>query len=168
MRKENSGVVEEVAKSITLLPRLMRYFFGSFKPKSDIKIKKNEVKTLFEIFHHPNMPMKYYVEAVDMETSSFTYLADNLAQKGLIKKTLAEKDKRKTVLVLTEEGRALCIQMKLEMDEHISEMIAVLEDENLEKLQGAFLELEAVLNQIEENTGKKIESCCGMDTLRRN
>lgn len=145
MNKQTSNI----AKAMTVLPRFMRYFSGSFKPKLDITIKKNEMRTLFEIDMHPNLPMKHYADTVDIELGSFTYLADKLEKKGLIKRVHSDSDKRIIVLNLTSAGKEISKKVKDNFDEHISELISTMDNEDLEKLSKAASLLEDVLSKLE-------------------
>lgn len=138
-----------LARTMTVMPRLLHYLTFGFKPEFDIPIKKNELKTLFELSLHPDMPMKHYVEAVDLESGSFTYLTDKLEQKGLVKRVQSKKDKRVTVLSLTDNGREITEEMHDKFDIHLMELIKILDKEDLDNLNHAAMLLESVLRKFE-------------------
>lgn len=140
--------IDDIAKTMTIFPKFIHYMLGTFKPHLNTAIKKNEIKTLFELSIHPDMPMKHYVDTVDMESGSFTYLADKLQEKGLIKRVQSKEDKRKTVLSLTEEGELLTEDMKTQFNAHISDLISVLETEDLKTLSDAIGSLEQIFDKI--------------------
>lgn len=151
MINKNEIEMKNLAHSTNILPKLMHYFLSSFKPQLDIPIKKNEIKTLFELHIHPNKPMKHYINTVDMESGSFTYLADKLEKKGLIKRVSSEEDKRKTVLSLTDEGEKITNKIIKMFDEHITSLISVLEDPDLEELQSSINSLERIYKKLNSN-----------------
>jgi DNA-binding MarR family transcriptional regulator len=140
--------IDDIVKSMTIFPKFVHYIMGTFKPQLTMDIKKNEITTLFELSIHPNMPMKHYVETVDMESGSFTYLADRLQEKGLIKRVQSEDDKRQTVLSLTEAGVVLTEEMKTQFNAHISDLISVLDTEDLKILSDAVASLEKIFAKI--------------------
>ncbi len=141
---------ERVAKAMTVVPRLMRYFLGSFKPGVEMPLKKNEIKALFEIEVHPGMPMRHYADAVDMEFGSFTYLCDKLEKKNLVERVQSEDDKRVTVLNLTETGVGLVEIAKEQFDAHVLELIKTLSKEDLDNLSTAINMLDSILCKLEK------------------
>lgn len=144
----NKIKANKIAKSANILPKLMHYFSSSFKPSMDTPIKKNEVRTIIEIYFHPGLPMKHYIDSVDMESGSFTYLADKLEKKEIIIKTPSEKDKREIYLFLTKKGKILAEKMMDKFDSHISNLIETLSDEDLEILENAIQSLEKIYNKL--------------------
>ena len=150
MKMNKKNEVQDITKSMIILPRLLNYFLGNFKPQFDIAIKKNEIKTLLELDVNPNMPMKHYIDAVDMEKGSFTYLADKLEEKGLIERVHAKEDRRKITLSLTEDGSALARELQNQFHNHVTELIGVLGEEALEDLRKATYLLDKVYKRIEQ------------------
>ena len=140
----------DIAQSMIIMPRLMNYLMGSFKPQLDTPIKKNEIKTLIELAVHPNMPMSFYIDVVAMEKGSFTYLADKLEEKGLVERIHAKDDRRKIVLSLTETGKVVADEVALKFHSHIAEQLGVLDENALKDLNKAICLLENVLNIIED------------------
>lgn len=147
----NKIEIENIAAATNILPRLMHYFLGSFKPQVDIPIKKNEIKTLLELHLNPNKPMKHYIDIVDMESGSFTYLADKLEKKGLIKRITSEEDKRKTVLQLTDKGEEINNKIIKMFNAHITSLISVLDNPDLEELQNSINSLERIYKKLNSN-----------------
>jgi MarR family 2-MHQ and catechol resistance regulon transcriptional repressor len=151
MKNTKDLKTEEISKSITIMPKFMRNILGTFRPEFDIPLKKNEIMTLLELNQHPDMPMKHYVDIVDIESGSFTYLADKLQDKGLIKRIPSGDDKRKTVLSLTDSGKKLSNKLEKEFFDHVGKSLVKLDESDLDDLKKAVLLLEKVINKLENN-----------------
>ncbi|MDC7249817.1 MAG: MarR family winged helix-turn-helix transcriptional regulator [Sphaerochaetaceae bacterium] len=138
----------DVAQATNILPKLMHYFSSSFKPCFEMPIKKNEVRTIIELYYHPGKPMKHYIDSVDMESGSFTYLADKLEKKGIIKRTPSKNDKRVNVLELTDKGKMVAKKLNNNFTLHISHLIKDLDDEDLKEMEEAIKSLEKVYEKL--------------------
>jgi len=147
----NKKQIADIALATKIIPRLMNCFLGSFKPQLDMPIKKNELRTLVELKINPNEPMKFYIDAVDMENGSFTYLADQLEKKGLIIKTTAQDDKRKTVMHLTDEGDKITQLIMIKFDTHIRNLFSDLDANDLDELENSLHTLERIYTKIQTN-----------------
>jgi MarR family 2-MHQ and catechol resistance regulon transcriptional repressor len=141
----------EIARMLKVLPKMMKYLKGSFMPEMEKVYKKNELITLMEILNNPCKPMKYYVSQVGIENSSFTYIVDKLEKKGLVIRKANENDKRKTVLELTEKGKDITEDLRLQFESHISQRISCLDHKDLLQLEQATLTLEIILNKLEDS-----------------
>ncbi len=140
--------IENIAKATNILPRLMNYFSSSFKPQFEVQLKKNEIKTLMELHFFPGKPMKHYIDFLDMESGSFTYLADKLEKKELIRRIASQEDKRKTVLELTDKGSELTNKMMEMFNSHVTDLISNLDDAGLKELQSAIDSLERIYRDL--------------------
>ncbi len=138
----------EVAKLLIVMPKLIRSLKGSFKPQVDIVLKKNEIKTLMLLSLHPNMAMKYYLESVELESGSFTYLIDKLEKKGLVNRVQSPNDRRITQLTLSEKGKKITDSLQKQFIEHIANQLNHLREEDLDKLIEATMLLEDVLQKL--------------------
>lgn len=145
---------QNMARIMTVLPRMTNYLRSGFRPEFDIPIKKNELKTLFEMDIHPDLPMKHYAEMVNMENGSFTYLADKLEKKGLINRMQSKKDKRVNVLSLTKKGKKVTEQMHDKFDVHLWGLTKSLDKEDMDNLNLAIKLLEDVLSKMEMSSTK--------------
>ncbi len=143
--------IEEISTALMNVPRLMHHFRRTFKTDFDVSLKKSEMHLLFALHQHSNLPMKDYLTAVDMESGSFTYLTNNMVEKGLIERVQSEADKRVTVLQLTEKGIETCNQTKRQINSHIQKMICSLGEDDLSELARALYSLENILGKLKEN-----------------
>lgn len=139
--------ISDVSKTLRVLPKILNYM-GEFKPKLEITIKKNELKTLMLIDGYPNMPIKYYVDMVGLEGGSFTYVVDKLVNKNLIVRIKDENDKRVSVLNLTDEGKDITNQVGQQFSNQIEETFRNLSEESIEKIKIATELLEEVLEEL--------------------
>ncbi len=140
--------LKDIKLSINTLPKLMHTIFSSFKPQFDIPIKKNEIRAIMEIHHCPNRTMKYYINAVDMESGSFTYLTDKLVEKNIILKQQSQNDKRKTTLCLSEYGEEITKELHKEINSHIRNLLKDLEEDDLLKLKEALETLDYIQKKL--------------------
>lgn len=148
MNTNRESKQHEAAKMLIVMPKLVKPLIGSFKPQVDIVLKKNEIKALMELAIHPNMPMKYYLDFIGIESGSFTYLVDKLEQKELVNRVQAENDKRISVLTLSEKGKKITDLLQKQFDDHIAKQLSRLKEEDLDKLLEAAMLLEQVLQKL--------------------
>gem|GEM_PF-6869802 len=134
-----------------MISKLVQSLFGTFKPNIDENLKKNEVKLLVEMNFHPNHPLKYYVEAIGMEFGSFTYLSDRLIEKGFVYKTQSEKDKRVSILSLTEKGEEIALEVCKQFQDHILLKVEALDQESQDKFNLAIDLLEETYEKVKES-----------------
>lgn len=140
--------LKNLGMSINTLPRFLHKVLSSFKPNSEIPIKKNEVKAIVEIYHTPNKTMNYYIDAVDMKSGSFTYLTDKLVKKNIILKKTSLEDKRKTTLCLSEFGYEIAKQMIDELNIHFNSLLNNLDSKDIKDLEIALKTLDSIYNKI--------------------
>lgn len=76
----------ETEKMLEIIIELLKKLRENFKPVINVKVNKSEVLTMIEIWKNPGRTIKYYVNAVNLEYGSFTYLADKLVKKGIIER----------------------------------------------------------------------------------
>jgi len=145
---------DEIARSMIVLPRLMHHLAESFQPNLSIPVKRSEVKTLFEMKEHPGMMIKHYQDAAEIGSGAFTYLADKMEAKGLIRRVTAEDDKRKTVLELTEAGKRLCESLKEQFDAHVLHRLSCLNAQELEEMSTVTNTLARLLKKMENHSEK--------------
>lgn len=140
--------IEKISESISILPRLLHVLLSSFKPDFNVPIKKNELRTIIEIYNNPNRTMKYYINSVDIESGSFTYLTDKLVKKNIIVKNILNEDKRKTTLELSEFGTSIAQELLHQISEHFSNKLNKLNEEDLIELEKALRILDKTYQKI--------------------
>lgn len=143
--------LQEVVKMLEILPMIGRHLKGKFEPDIGFHIKKSELKALMEIKKKPHQSMKYYIRLVEIESGSFTYLADKLEQKGFVKRVPSKDDKRKTVLELTDIGEEVTDKLDTQFKEHISKQLECLNKEDFTDIKKATNILKKILKKMETN-----------------
>ena len=121
-----------------------------FRPS--VSIKKAEAITLMEIKKKPLMSMKHYLKAVDMECGSFTYIADKLENRGLIRRVPCAGDKRISLLELTDAGHAAADRIEAEFVAHLKKRAACLDAQELDTLESAAGMLEDIIEKLRQHT----------------
>lgn len=143
-------IYDDLATKLQILPEFLKTLSKGFSHTEykGIKLKKTEFHTLYEMRYYEGRPMSYYCEKVDLENGSFTYLADKLEKKGLIKRVFVEGDRRKKVLMLTDIGKELTELECKNFDEHIAEKLKRLEKREIDAMFQAIKVLEDVKQRL--------------------
>ncbi len=97
---------QEIAELFVRLPVFIDTIFKGFETTLPIRLNLTEERTLMLIHLYPGEPMGIYSKHAGLSQGSFTTVADNLANKGLIERVPSENDRRVSCLVLTDKGDA--------------------------------------------------------------
>jgi len=146
--------LEAIQNMLRIFPDMMRALRCGFTPEIGIPLNHTEFRTLMELYFHPGMPMKHYAHAAGVEYGSFTYLADKLEEKGLIRRCSAQ-DKRCTTLCLTPEGIRGTEKLRAQFDAHAAARLEALSAEEREALAAAVRTLEHTLERLERQHGSE-------------
>lgn len=140
----------DLLNRIGVLPKIVRHLKSDFQPILSEHLKKSEISLLMELKHHPGYTMKHYLVITDIEPGSFTYLADKLELRGLVKRVKCTLDKRKTLLYLTDRGDTLTEDLMHQFDDHIYKQIEKLSTFEKELLIKTIVSLENILDKLEK------------------
>lgn len=140
--------MENLAKSLDVLPQLLKQLTGDFVLKTEISLKNAEFHTLMQIKLQQGKTMKYYSEKIDLFDGSFTYIADKLEKKELIERVIDETDKRKKILILTELGSKVITQLQNQFEEHLTNKIMLLNENDKQELFEAIDSLHNIYNKL--------------------
>ena len=140
--------MESLAKSLDVLPQLLKQLTKDFVLKTDISLKKAEFHTLMQIKLQQGKTMKYYSEKIDLFDGSFTYIADKLEKKELIKRVIDETDKRKKILILTELGNKVITQIQNQFEEHLIKKLELIDENDKKELFAAIDSLSNIYNKL--------------------
>ena len=144
---------KDLGKVFRTMSRLLRALKIGFNPEEGFPLNKTEFITVMELRTSPGMPMKHYQRAAGIESGSFTYLADDLENKGIAKRVTAAADKRRTILELTDAGMLMADALTSRADAHVAEKLSVLTDEQRQRFLSAMAILEDTLTQLEKQHG---------------
>nr|WP_237662073.1 MarR family transcriptional regulator [Vagococcus lutrae] len=105
--------------------------------KQDVKqygLNMTEFAVLEFLYHKGRQPIQQISEKILIASSSTTYVIDQLGKKGLVNRTLCQKDKRVTYAELTEKGTTLMATVFPKHAEKIMELFSVLTESEQETL----------------------------------
>lgn len=92
----------------------------------DITMVQSQI--LYEISKRPNAPMQEMADVLGTDISTFSRQIQNMIKLGLIKKSPSEADKRIYLLSLTEQGSKVGQDIQREMETHLDEIFAHMND----------------------------------------
>ena len=134
---------------LEIIIELLKKLRENFKPVINVKVNKSEVLTMIEIWKNPGQTIKYYVNAVNLEYGSFTYLADKLVKKGMIERINMQDDKREKTLKLTGKGLTLAKDIHKQFTNHLSKQLGVLNSENFKELNNVIQILDKISKKLD-------------------
>lgn len=139
---------EETHKMMNTLIGMVRQLKGGFTLNITPPIKRNETHVLMEIKHNPRRTISYYLNFIDLESGSFTYVIDKLEKKEYLQRIPDTDDRRKTILELTQKGNQVTDELVRQSSIHLTEMMKVLCDQDFVDLNNAIDILEKILNKL--------------------
>ncbi|MFV0520129.1 MAG: MarR family winged helix-turn-helix transcriptional regulator [Lachnospirales bacterium] len=119
-----------------------------FHHNSKYNLKPIDNGALLYIAIFPNKPMCFYSEKLNIEKGSFNYIAKKIEDMGLANIITDEKDKRKKIFVLTDEGKEEVLATRKELNSHIEKKLSVLSDEDREIFNRSMLNLREIAKKI--------------------
>ncbi|MFZ5974287.1 MAG: MarR family winged helix-turn-helix transcriptional regulator [Bacillota bacterium] len=137
---------EDVTDLLVIFTSLPATILKGFTAKTEQKLNLTQKKTLLFIYQHEGFPMKYYSKLANLESGSFTYAANELEKKGLIRRLVSDDDHRKTGLALTEKGRETAVSMYEQLHTHVFDRLSVLTQDEMRK----FFRALRILNETQE------------------
>ena len=99
-------------------------------------LNRTHLRTMLYIFFSNNPKMSEISGKMGLEKGSFTPVAQKLLALGYITKTKTDKDRRKSILNLTEKGKNLTMEYYAAHEKYILEKLSALGDE-----RGRYIEL---------------------------
>ncbi len=144
--------LEAVQNMLRIFPEMMKALRCGFTPEIGVPLNHTETHTVMELYFRPGMTMKHYAHAAGLECGSFTYLADKLEEKGLIRRC-SSQDRRCTALSLTPEGNRAAEALRTQFEAYVSARLEVLNPAEREGLDTAVKTLEHTLKQLEKQHG---------------
>lgn len=105
-------------------------------------IKKNHIKIIGFLYRNPFLTATEIAKMLNMEKGSLTTLIDLLEQYGLVNRYEDHQDRRKTLISLTDAGRA---EMENVMSDTIQRLNKILDDVDPDELQDFVASLKHVV-----------------------
>lgn len=129
--------VNNIVEKLEGIAELVRFFNFDFDVIDNCELTKNEIKTLMQLKFNSGQSLSYYSEKIGLKKGSFTSLTDKLEEKGLIKKSYIEHDKRKKVIIRTDSGIEVTDKFYNSFVNHLSIKISKLSDTDLVLMESA-------------------------------
>jgi len=125
---------------INTLPHYMlrfgHYLMRGFKHQIGDKygFNKTQLRTLVRLNRNGSQTMSELVQQLNIEKGSMTSVIDSLIDGGFAARERDENDRRRVIISLLDEGRALAQQVEEEMEAHIRRELNKLGEERVKAL----------------------------------
>jgi len=122
--KDNRSVFEDVdLKLVVVLSRMGNSLSdGLFESIKEIGLHPTEFALLEVLYHKGPMPIQKIADKILITSGNMTYVADKLEKKGLLVRKNHKKDRRVTLLTLTEKGQLVMDEAFPKHHEHIKKL----------------------------------------------
>ena len=131
-RGNNMSRKKNNLKLTTVLFRSMQNVSAVIKKDiTSYDLNTSEFGTLELLYNRGAQPIQSVASRMLMANSSMTYVIDKLEQKGFLKRTIDEVDKRVIMVDLTEEGRQFFDGIFPHHEKTLSDMYQDLSDEEI-------------------------------------
>lgn len=106
-------------------------FIKEFEDSYDLpgNLNKTHLRTLLYIKFEKNPKMSLISGRMGLEKGSFTPVAQKLLELGYLTKNKTDKDRRKSILLLTEKGKAAAVEYEKAHLEFLNEKFSQLDEE---------------------------------------
>lgn len=142
----NSRQVWQLFSSFHLLRRKLLH--DHLHDPALTSISRTQFKTLLTLYHHGGDTMGAVSEYLGLERGSFTTVADTLLDQGLIQREQNPRDRRQSLISLSQEGLALIERDQRRMDASLADQLTDLSPEEQNRLEGVIHELFALAELI--------------------
>jgi DNA-binding MarR family transcriptional regulator len=140
------------------MEKILVAYFMDFIPMTMKKVFKgihheytrHQIHLLYEIKKHGAKPMRFYGEKLMISKPNMTSLVGKLVDENLLVRIHDENDRRKVMINVTEEGKAVLHKHGEAMRNGVKERLSVLTKEEKQELVQAFETFERILKKIEE------------------
>ena len=140
----NKNATEMFLVNASWLSTFIKRALASLEPD----LNTTQKRTLLCLRQLGGLPMKRYSQMVSLQSGSFTYAAEALEKKGLVRRQKSEDDHRKRDLILTEQGRVVAQNLHEQLEAWIERELAPLTAAQRRKLMQAFSILEEISQKI--------------------
>ncbi len=149
MKKFNSDLLLVYELSHTYRDALIKDFEDNYDLPGSLN--KTHLKTLLYIKFEKNPKMSLISSRMGLEKGSFTPVAQKLLELGYITKNKTDKDRRKSILLLTEKGLAAADEYEKAHIDFLEHKFSQLDDEEIKKLHESMGNLLALTQKLMES-----------------
>ena len=114
-------------------------------------VNKTQLRALVFMKNYGEISMTELCEKLNIEKGSLTSMIDDLSKKGYVYREKNLKDRRKYMIVITEEGKQIAADFTEKLSNDLEEKFFKLNTEDREKYLDAIETLETLLNKSELN-----------------
>jgi DNA-binding MarR family transcriptional regulator len=143
-------IEREIAELSNMLPLFIGTLLDGCETNIPIKLNLTEERTLLNIQRRPGDPMHKYSRKAGLSKGAFTSVADSLQRKGLIERVPMQDDRRKSGLVLTEQGKATTKKIQSDFNKFIEQKISHMQNADKEALRDALRTIVASIEWLEQ------------------
>ena len=118
------------------------------------EITSDQYYTLRHIYQSGSCTSTHLAEVFDVKKSAITAIINRMWDKGLIKRTRDEEDRRIVYLTLTEQGEELYLMLEKRIYNLVESFISNLRKMNLRSFSKTYEKLNGLLREIKNNKGK--------------
>lgn len=140
---DRNKTIEYLIKYIPLFHKIFFQKVCSNKPP------RQRLQLLMYIKKDSGKPMRYYGQKLLISNPNMTVLTDKLVKEGLLERQADKKDRRITNLIITPKGKEFLEFHKRNLKKLIIKRLEVLEDEDIQKLNDSFEEIQKIFNKLD-------------------
>ncbi len=132
-------------------PKIYSSFYLEYLKKYSAlyNVNKTQLRALVFIKNHGSISMTELCAKLNIEKGSLTSMIDDLTKKGYVYREKDLADRRKYMIVITEEGEKLAIDFTEKLSDELEEKLYRLNEEDRLKYQEALETLQYILNKEE-------------------
>ncbi|MDW7669761.1 MAG: MarR family transcriptional regulator [Bacillota bacterium] len=144
MKKNNLNNIKDklelADRLIENIPYLQRRVFSGIKNGG---LSRQKMNLLIRVRNKDGMPMKYYIEKLNIKKSNFTKLSNDLIEQGYLERKINPKDRRSIILTITEKGRSTMSKERKDIRNAFYKKIQSLSEKEISNLNNS---LETILD----------------------
>jgi len=144
MKKNNLNNIKDklelADRLIENIPYLQRRVFSGIKNGG---LSRQKMNLLILVRNKDGMPMKYYIEKLNVKKSNFTKLSNDLIKEGFLQRKSNPKDRRSIILTITEKGRSTMSKERKDIRNAFYKKIQSLSEKEISNLNNS---LETILD----------------------
>lgn len=135
-------------EDIQTIHQFMKHFFKQCSQLDGHEgLNRTQIGVLIAVSKNENSTMTEISQMVGLEKGSFTTVIDQLIEKGCIERKKCTQDRRKTLLVLTSEGKKLAQSAHTHMKEQTCKLFKTMNQEEFEEVKQAVHTLAAFVQK---------------------
>ena len=150
MKKNNLNTIKDklelADRLIENIPYLQRRVFSGIKKGG---LSRQKMNLLILVRNKEGMPMKYYIQKLNIKKSNFTKLSNDLIEKGYLERKINPKDRRSIILTITEKGRSTMSKERKDIRNAFYKKIQSLSKKEITNLNNSLETILDIFNTIE-------------------